>query len=486
MMKRIGEAIAARRGEIGMTQKELAHVLKTSQSAIARIEQGEQNLTAEMLTKISAALKKDLISLMSGSSSFIIDGGRMLEGTIAVRGAKNSVLKILAASVLYENPVTITNVPLIEDVFRMIELLEHAGATVERIDERTLRVDSSGIHNPELHMEVAKRFRGSIVLVASLLARLGRVKFPHPGGCVIGARPIDLFLKGWKHMGGRVKEEPFGYDISLKSSRGAKYMFRHISVTGTEALILTAVLSHGKTVLMNAACEPEIPHLAEFLNQSGAHIEGAGTHTIEITGTGGRLLRSTSSFSVLPDRIEAASFLLLGAALGKRITITNCVSLHIQSMIEVLLEAGVPINIEGTNITVRKPRVLKSVSVRTHEYPGFVTDFQAPFTVLMTQARGQSTIFETIFDGRFNYIDNLNRMGANIILHNPHRIAVVGQTPLRAREIESPDLRAGLGFVLAALIAKGRSKINDIYFIDRGYERIDARLRSLGAFIERV
>ena len=155
-------------------------------------------------------------------------------------------------------------------------------------------------------------------------------------------------------------------------------------------------------------------------------------------------------------------------------------------MIEVLLEAGGPINIEGTNITVRKPRVLKSVSVRTHEYPGFVTDFQAPFTVLMTQARGQSTIFETIFDGRFNYIDNLNRMGANIILHNPHRIAVVGQTPLRAREIESPDLRAGLGFVLAALIAKGRSKINDIYFIDRGYERIDARLRSLGAFIERV
>ncbi|HEY4497430.1 MAG TPA: UDP-N-acetylglucosamine 1-carboxyvinyltransferase [Candidatus Paceibacterota bacterium] len=419
-------------------------------------------------------------------SSFIVDGGHALEGTIAVGGAKNSVLKILAASVLYEKPLTITNVPLIEDVFRMIELLEHAGATVERVGEHEFRIDASGIRNHELHPEIAKCFRGSIVLVAPLLVRLGRVTFPHPGGCVIGARPIDLFLKGWISMGARVTKGPEEYDISLTAPRGTEYMFRHISVTGTEALMLTAVVAHGTTILMNAACEPEIPHLAEFLNQSGARIEGAGTHTIKITGTGGTLLQPPAPFSVLPDRIEAASFLLLGAALGKNITITDCVPDHVRSLIEVLREAGVSVHIAGTSMVVRKPKMLRSISVRTHEYPGFVTDFQAPFAVLMTQAHGQSTIFETIFDGRFHYIEDLNRMGAHITIHNPHRIAVEGPTALRGREIESPDLRAGLGFVLAALIADGRSTINTIYFIDRGYECIDARLRSLGAFIERV
>lgn len=410
----------------------------------------------------------------------------MLEGTIAVRGAKNSALKILAASILYEKPLTITNVPLIEDVFRMIELLEYAGARVERVDKRVLRVDASSVHNPELHPEIAKRFRGSIVLVGPLLVRLGRVKFPHPGGCVIGARPIDLFLKGWAHMGARIKEEQSGYDISLKAPHGMEYMFRHMSVTGTEALMLTAAVARGKTVLMNAVCEPEIPHLAEFLNQSGARIEGAGTHTITITGTGGTLLQSQTPFAALSDRIEAASFLLLGAALGKHITITHCIPDHIRSIIEVLREAGVSVAIDGTDIMVRKPKILRSVSVRTHEYPGFVTDFQAPYAVLMTQAQGQSTIFETIFDGRFNYIEDLNRMGAQITIHNPHRIAVEGPTALHGREIESPDLRAGLGFVLAACIAKGRSKINNVYLIDRGYENIDARLRLLGASIERV
>src|SRR3989338_4019938 len=446
MMKRVGEAIAARRGEIHMTQTELARALKTSQSAIARIERGEQNLTAETLTKISGALKKDLISLMSGSSSFMIDGGAALEGTVAVQGAKNSVLKVLAATVLYENPVIINNVPRIEDVFRMLELLEHAGAHVEWIDEHALRIDTSRVSNPNLHPEVAKRFRGSIVLVAPLLARLGRVKFPHPGGCVIGARPIDLFLKGWEHMGARVREEPFGYDISLRSLRGTEYVFLH---------------------------------------RSGARIEGAGTHTITVTGTDRTLLRSSVPFFVLPDRIETASFLLLGAALGKRITITRCIPEHVRAMTEVLREAGVLVQTEETSIAVRKPKTLQSVSVRTHEYPGFVTDFQAPFAVLMTQAIGQSIIFETIFDWRFHYIEDLNRMGANITMHNPHRIAVVGPTALHGREIESPDLRAGLGFVLAALIANGRSRVNDIYFIDRGYERIDSRLRDLGAFVER-
>ena len=286
-------------------------------------------------------------------------------------------------------------------------------------------------------------------------------------------------------MGAHVKEIDSGYSTILKKPFDTDYLFRHVSVTGTETLMLTAAILGSKTVLRNSAMEPEIPHLVDFLNQSGAAIAGAGTHTIKITGTKGALLIAREPFNVIPDRIETASLLVLGALLGKKVIIENCVPLHVRQMTNALRDAGVLIEESATSLVVQKPKMLTSISVRTHEYPGFVTDFQAPFTVLLTQARGESTVFETIFDGRLNYIEELNRMGAHITMHNPHRISVSGPSDLRGREIESPDLRAGLAFVIAALIARGKSVVSNIYQIDRGYERIDERLRSLGAKISR-
>jgi len=416
---------------------------------------------------------------------FIIHGGKKLSGEIKVAGAKNSVLKAMAASLLFAKPINITNVPIIEDVLRMRELLEDLGATVEAGD-KMLQIDPTTVKENKLKKEIAERFRASVVLVGPLLARTGKATFPHPGGCVIGKRPIDVFLDGWKSMGAKIKENKYGFEISAKKLKGADFTFRVVSVTGTETLMMTAVMANGKTILRNSAMEPEIPALAKFLNDSGAKISGAGTPTIEIIGTGGRFLHAKRPFEVIPDRIEAGSFLILGAVLGKKIKIINCNPGHITALIAALKDAGVSLEIGENWISVSSPRKLKPTNIQTREYPGFPTDLQAPFTILMTQAEGESIIFETIFEGRFGYVEELRRMGAKIFLSDHHRILVRGPAHLRGREIESPDLRAGLAFVVAALLAKGESKISNIYQIDRGYERIDERLKKLGADIERV
>lgn len=417
---------------------------------------------------------------------FIIRGGKKLKGEIEVRGAKNSALKVLAASLLFGNSITVKNIPLIEDVSRISELLEELGVKVEKKNGRFLKINAQNLSGSDLKKDAAERLRGSIVVAGPLLARNKRAFFPHPGGCVIGKRPIDVFLDGWRAMGAKVNLEKNGYEILASRLRGADYTFRVVSVTGTETLMLTAILAHGKTILRNAASEPEIPALAGFLNQSGAKIKGAGTSTIEIMGTNGRLLQSQKPFNVIPDRIETGSFLILGAALGREIKIKNCEPEHLYSLITALRDAGVKVEIGRNWLMVSRPHVLVSANVKTREYPGFPTDLQAPFTVLMTQARGQSMIFETVFDGRLNYIEDLNRMGANIVMCDPHRILIHGPTPLRGREIETPDLRAGLAFLIAALIAKGESQIRNTYQIDRGYEKIEERLRKLGADIERI
>lgn len=416
---------------------------------------------------------------------FIIRGGKPLSGTIAVRGAKNVALKALAAAVLFRAPITIENMPQIEDVSRMQELLQGIGAKIKELGGRKIRVDPVKIRSHTLKKDIAEQLRASIVLAGPLLARKKRVAFPHPGGCVIGKRPIDLFLGGWQSMGAKIAEYDGGYRIVIQRLRGADFTFRVVSVTGTETLMMTAALAEGKTILRNAACEPEIPALAEFLNDSGAQIRGAGTPTIRITGTGGRLLKAKKSFRIIPDRIEAGSFLILGAALGKDLTITECNPEHFSSLIAVLEDAGVSIRVRQKSILVSRPKALRPVDIKTREYPGFPTDLQPPYTVLMTQAAGQSMVFETVHDNRLQYIEDLNRMGANIVPCDPHRILISGKTPLRGREIESPDLRAGLAFVIAALIAKGKSIIKNIYQIDRGYETIEGRLQALGADIAR-
>ena len=416
---------------------------------------------------------------------FLVRGGKKLSGEIDVMGAKNSVLKAMAASVLFDGVVNITNVPLIEDVFRMRELLSDIGAEV-REEKRKLSISTDKLRGDTLKKSVSERLRASIVLAGPILARQGKVFFPYPGGCVIGKRPIDVFLDGWRAMGAHIKETSEGFEIKAKKLRGTDYFFRVVSVTGTETLIMTAALAEGKTVLRNAALEPEVSALADFLNRAGVKIRGAGTPTIEIDGTGGRLLKATEPFRVMPDRIEAGSFLILGAVLGKGIRINHCNPEHIMALISALHDAGVEVKIGEDWVETKKPDRFSPVNIKTREYPGFPTDLQAPFAVLLTQAQGESIIFESIFEGRLGYVEELKRMGAKIVPCDPHRVIIAGPTELQGREIETPDLRAGLAFVIAALLAKGKSVIGNVYQIDRGYERIDERLRRLGADIERV
>jgi len=417
---------------------------------------------------------------------FEIFGGKTFSGEIEVSGSKNNALKILSASLLFKNPVVIENVPQIEDVFRMNELLKDLGVNIFYKNKNTLVLDGRKVKNFKLSFDTAKKLRASIALAGPLLGRFNQVIFPYPGGCVIGKRPIDIFLSAWGKMGANVSEKNDIFSLKAKKIKGANIIFRLPSVTATESVIMTAVLGYGKTTIWNPAREPEVLALIDFLNQSGAKIFGAGTSKIEIIGRNGKLLESKKPFKIIPDRIEAGSFLILGSALANYLKIKNCNPEHLMSVIGVLEDAGVQIKIGKNLLEIRKPKKLLACNIKTSEYPGFPTDLQAPFVVLMTQAYGQSMIFETIYDGRLNYIEDINRMGAKIIMCDPHRIIINGPTKLRGREIESPDLRAGLAFVLAGLIARGKSLIYNIYQIDRGYEKIEEKLQKLGLNIKRV
>src|SRR3990167_9276932 len=402
-------------------------------------------------------------------SKFVVEGlagQKTLRGEIAVRGAKNAALKALAASVLFDDALTYENLPDIEDVKRMQDLLQ------------------GGL--PILKKEIAERLRASIVLTGPVLARYGTVTFPFPGGCVLGERPIDLFLEGFKKLGAKVEEKDELFTITGKL-KGSRIFFPSVSVTATETLMMAAVLAEGETVLENAAMEPEIGTLARYLNACGAYIEGADTPTLKIRGTGGKLLHSGGlPYVTPPDRIETGSFVILAALAGEEVTITGCEPKHVDALLSLVRRAGVVLEVGADFITIkRSPTSLTSVSVRTHEYPGFPTDLQAPMAVFLTQCNGEATILETIFDGRFRYADDLIRMGADITVMNPHKIWVKGPTPLSRKELESPDLRGGLAYIIAAAVAEGTSTIDNAYLIDRGYERIEERLQSLGLNIRR-
>jgi UDP-N-acetylglucosamine 1-carboxyvinyltransferase len=414
---------------------------------------------------------------------FVIKGGQSLEGTIRVNGAKNAALKILAACLLTDKEWTISNVPQIEDIFRLIELLKGVGVKVESGSKGVYRLRAKNIETTYLDPNIASRLKGSILMAGPLLARCGEATFCQPGGCVIGQRPRDIFLAGFEAFGARVKEDRKGYHLKTKKLKGTKFVFPLVSVTATETMILTAVLAQGKTILKNAACEPEIVSLAQFLNQCGAKIKGAGTPFIEIEGV--KSLRG-GQCRIIPDRIEAGSFVILGAATQSPIKIVGLDPSHLEVFWFLLQKAEVNLEIGKNFVKIKPGFKLKAVNVKTHEYPGFVTDLQAPFTVLMTQAKGISLIHETIFEGRLFYTDMLNQMGAKIIMCDPHRAIVQGPTKLYGRRLISPDIRAGIALVIAALIAQGESVIESIYQIDRGYERIEERLQKLGAEIKRI
>ena len=432
-------------------------------------------------------------------SKFIVEGlggnlpagkaGKNLKGEIAVAGAKNAVLKALATTMLFTDDVVLKNVPAIEDVDRLCELLRAAGAQIKR-EGSTLTVTPPNVCVYELDKKIAERLRASIVLSGPTLARCGKVSFPFPGGCVLGERPIDLFTEGFKAMGATVTEDDSYFTVKADGAKlkGARIVFPFVSVTATETLMLAALLAEGETVLENAAMEPEIPHLAAFLNSCGAKIEGAGTSTIRITG--GELLSAQGkAYTTLPDRIETGSFMILAALAGSEVTITNCIPNHSGALISLLRRAGVSIEATNNTIVVRGGDTpndqLKMVSVRTHEYPGFPTDLQAPMAVFMSQVTGEGTILETIFDGRFRYADDLVRMGADITVMNPHRILIRGPRRLTKKDLESPDLRGGLAYIIAAAVAEGTSVVRNAYLIDRGYEHIEERLAKLGLNIKR-
>lgn len=416
---------------------------------------------------------------------FLVEGlaGRqMLGGEIPVRGAKNAVIKSFAAALLFEGPLALENVPHIEDVSRMAELLGALGARAERRDGGYV-IDTSAAAGTELDDALARTLRASIVLSGAMLARFGRASFPHPGGDVIGPRPINLFLEGFQKLGARVSLKGDRYLLEAPAGlRGAEFFFTYVSVTATETLMMAAVLAKGTTVLKNAAMEPEIAALAEFLNASGARISGAGTPTITVEGGG--MLRARGPWRTMPDRIEAGSFVLLGALAARELTVTECEPAHCEMLVGLLRESGIDIAVGERSITVRggEPRPL---AIRTHEYPGFATDLQPPMVVYLTQARGESTVFETIWGGRLGYTAELVRMGADITVWNPQQLTIKGPAPLRAAQLASPDIRAGLAYLMAAAMAEGQSAIDNVYHIDRGYERIEERLQKIGLNIRR-
>lgn len=417
-------------------------------------------------------------------AKFIITGGKELKGEISVSGAKNNAQIILPATLLTEEEVLISNVPRIDGVKKTLELLKDLGAEIND-SGKEIKVKANNLTKTELDRKIADKFRTSVMFVAPILSRFKEVSFPHPGGCVIGAagRPIDLFLEGFTALGAEVKVEHDFYKIKAEKLRGADFFFTTATVTGTQSLIMAACLAEGKSTLKNCAMEPEIVALVDFLNSLGANIKGAGSPTIVIEGVkklGG------GNFKIIPDRIETGSFALMAATTNSEITITDCCPDHLSILLTIFDKIGVNYEKGKDFIKMKKSNGIKAYNIKTHEYPGFSTDLQSPYIVLMTQAKGLSLIHETIYDRRLIWTDMLLQMGADITMCDPHRIVVEGPTQLYAKKLISPDLRAGIALVNAALVAKGTTEIDNIYQIDRGYERLDERLKALGADIIRV
>ncbi len=417
---------------------------------------------------------------------YIISGGQALKGAIEVKGAKNAALKIFPLALMTQEPILVTNLPEIEDCQRAQEMLVALGHTIKKIKPGIVEIKYKSQTCINLPADLVAKFRASVMFVGPLLATCGEVRFPHPGGCVIGAgtRPIDMFLEGYGKMGARVEVLENCYKISAKRLRGATIFFHKVTVTGTESLMTTACLAQGETILKNCAMEPEIQALAEFLNSSGAKIEGAGTPIIKIKGV---KKLSGGEYKIIPDRIEAGTFAMLAAAANSgEILIKNCNPGHLEALWSLFDRIGVNYNFGKTHVEISPSKKLIACEMTTHEYPGFATDLQSAYTVLMTQAHGSSLIHETIYDRRLLFTDMLTQMGANIIMADPHRVVVNGPTKLYGRKLVSPDLRAGMALAIAALIAEGKTEIGNIYQIERGYEKLDERLRGLGAEIKRV
>jgi len=412
-----------------------------------------------------------------------LKGGRPLVGEVEASGAKNAALPLLAATILAEEPVVLHRVPHLRDVSTMLTLLAHEGAAISYDDGGRLEVDTRPLSRPEAPYEIVRTMRASALVLGPLLARFGRARVSLPGGCAIGARPIDLHLKGLEAMGARIRVE--GGDVVAEAPNGlhgTRFLFDRVTVTGTENLMMAAALAQGETILENAAREPEVVNLAEALNAWGAKIEGAGTDTIRIQGVA--RIRGGEA-EVIPDRIEAATYLAAGIITGGEVCVRRCNPMHLEAFLMRAKEAGAEIEVGEDWVRARAPRRLQATSVHTMPYPGFPTDLQAQFMAMMTLAEGASTIRETIFENRFMHVPELLRMGADIRVDGDTAV-VRGVARLTGAPVMASDLRASASLVLAGLAAEGETIVDRIYHIDRGYERIEEKLSRLGARVRRI
>ena len=411
-----------------------------------------------------------------------ITGGARLQGRVRIGGAKNSALPAMAACLLTEEEIVLKNVPFVNDIYTTRRLLRELGVEVEFDADHIVRLRAAKIRSYEAPYDLVKTMRASVLVLGPLVARTGKARVSLPGGCAIGARPIDLHIKALQKMGAEVNTE-HGY-VTATAARltGAPIVFDKITVTGTENVMMAAVLAEGRTTLENAAREPEVVDLAELLVSMGARIQGAGSPTITIEGVAS--LRG-STHKVIADRVEAGTFLVAGAISQGDVELTDCEPSHLSNVIEKLRQAGVSIETHDSRLRVKGGGALVSTDVATKEYPGFATDMQAQYMALMTQANGIAVITENIFENRFMHASELMRMGANIRIDGP-RALVAGKTRLTGANVIASDLRASASLVLAGLAAEGTTIVDRIYHLDRGYEKIEEKLRSIGAQIERL
>ncbi len=422
--------------------------------------------------------------------SFVIEGGRPLSGTVRASGNKNGALPILAACVLASDEVRLSNVPRIRDVETMVALLADLGADAEWVGPNEVRVDPRGVSKTDLDPELAREIRASFLLAGPLLARFGRVTVPPPGGDVIGRRRLDTHVHAFAALGAKIELDGV-YDLSANGLRGTRMYLDEASVMGTENAIMAAVLAEGETVLGHAACEPHIQDLCRFLVSLGAEIEGIGSNVLHIRGT--KELRG-GEYRIGPDHIEVASFVGLAAATGGEIVVTDVEPDDLISIVPAFRKLGVEMEVSdssvrvsaGQNLNVEDDFGSQIPKIESGVWPAFPADLTSIAVTVATQARGTILIFEKMFESRLFFVDKLVSMGARIILCDPHRVVVTGPATLYGERLESPDIRAGMAMLIAALCAEGTSTIGNIRQIDRGYERIDERLQGLGAAIERT
>lgn len=411
----------------------------------------------------------------------VIEGGRDISGTIKISGAKNSIVALIPASILTSGVCVITNVPDISDVRILIDMMRELGSIIT-FENEVLTIDNSNVQNKKITEEYAGKLRASYYFMGSLIGKYHEAEIAYPGGCVIGSRPINYHIESFKKMGINVKNVADHYIMKTDELKGNEFYFDFPSVGATINIMLAAILAKGKTIIYNAAKEPEIANVASFLNSMGAKVFGAGTSTIEIIG----VEELHDGFvEVIPDRIEAGTYIMIGALIGNNLKIENIVEKHLESLLYKLKEAGVKYEINNNSIILSKVEHLKSVNIKTTVYPGFPTDLGQPMSTFLTQCEGESLFEETIYENRLRHVPHLNSMGANIQAFDKKAI-IMGKTPLVGKKVKATDLRAGASMLVAGLIATGTTEIQNIEHLLRGYERIVEKLESVGVNIKLI